>query len=113
MAFDGSAYDSLSAFPGPLFLRPATRERALASFPRFILLLKQSALVLSVQEAAEGPRVVFAHAAGRVEDRWVMLYPDFEKCKRIAVAMSLPLFRTEPVTAVLARIAAQVSVEYP
>lgn len=113
MAFDGSAYDSLSALPGPVWLRPASRQHALASFPRFIYLLKRSALVISVPECAEGPRVVRAYAAGRVEDRWVMLYPDFEKCKRVAASVSVPLFRTEPVTDTLARIQALVSVEYP
>lgn len=113
MAFDGSAYDSLSALPGPRFLRPATREQALASFPRFIYLLKKGQLSVSKPEPAEGPRVVRAFSPGKAEDRWVMLFEDFERCVKVAGQVIVPLFVTEPVTASLARIAVLVSVEYP
>lgn len=113
MAFDGSAYDSLSALPGPRFLRPATRDQALASFPRLIYLLKKGQLSVSKPEAAEGPRIVRASSPGRVEDTWVMLFSDFERCVKVAGQVIVPLFATEPVTDSIARIRALVSVEYP
>lgn len=113
MAFDGSAYDGLTGLPGPRQLRPATHDVALASFPLFILRLRQNALSISVPCAVEGPRVLRASVPGRVGESWTMLYSDFEKCKDIAALVSVPLFATDTEGAILARIAARVSVEFP
>ncbi len=116
MAFDGSAYDGLSGLPGPRQLRPATHDVALASYPLFILRLLQDALSISSPVAVEGPRVLRASSArdrkGRAEI-WMMLYSDFEKCKKVAGLISVPLFPTDTEADILARISARVAVEFP
>lgn len=113
MAFDGSAYDGLTGLPGPRLLRPATREVALASFPLFILRLKQGLLEVSAPAAAEGPRVLVAFRPGLLRERWKMLYSDFEKCKRVAALVATPLFATDTDSVILSRIAAYLAVEFP
>ncbi len=113
MAFDGSVYDSISGLPGPRQLRPATREVALASYPLFVLRLKKNALKVSVPDVVEGPRILRASVPGRPSETWVMLYSDFEKCKRVASAVSVPLFATDSESDVLARISARIAVEFP
>lgn len=113
MAFDGSAYDGLTGRPGPRQLRPATHNVALASYPLFILRLKQNALSVSVPDAVEGPRVLRASSPGRTGESWTMLYSDFEKCRRVAALVAVPLFATDSEGSILARIAARVAVEFP
>ena len=112
MAFDGSAYDGLTGEPLNRFLRPATPEYARLRYPLFVLRLKQNALEIEVQDLADGPKVVRAHRPGRPEERWVMLWSDFERCKRVAAGFSNP-FVTLDEQAVLARIAPYVAVEFP
>ncbi len=112
MAFDGSAYDGLTGEPSNRLLRPATGPQARARYPLFVLRLKQDLLQIEVQDVAEGPKVVRASRPGRAGERWVMLWTDFEKCKRVAAAFSNP-FRTLDEAAVLARIVPYLAVEFP
>jgi len=112
LAFDGSVYDTLSGLPGPRQLRPATREVALASYPLFVLRLKKNALRVSVPDAVEGPRILRASVPGRPSETWTMLYSDFEKCKKVAALVSVPLFVTESESDILSRIAARIAVEF-
>jgi hypothetical protein len=113
LAFDGSAYDGLSGQPGPRLLRPATHAVALASFPLFVLRLRQDVLQVSVPDAVDGPKILRATRPGFPGERWTMLFSDFEKCKRVAELVSTSLFVTESEDAVLARIAVYVAVEFP
>lgn len=113
MAFDGSAYDGLTGLPGPRLLRPATREVALASFPLFVLRLKQGLLEVSAPDSVGGPKVLVAFRPGLLRERWRMLYSDFEKCKRVAALVATPLFATDSEPDILARIAAYLAVEFP
>ncbi len=84
----------------------------MASFPLFVLRLKQGLLEISAPAAAEGPRVVRAFRPGLLRERWTMLYSDFEKCKKVAALVATPLFVTDTEPVLLARIAAYLAVEF-
>ena len=75
-------------------LRPATLCYALKNYPKVIIWLYQGVLDVDYAPSADGNDVVYVSGQGSNKGtyHWSMVLSDFNKCKKIANEITIPLF---------------------
>ena len=79
-------------FSDGMRLRPATLCYALKNYPKVIVWLYQGILNVNYVPSADGNDIVSVSGPNRGIEHWTMVLSDFEKCKKIANEITIPLF---------------------
>lgn len=107
---DGTANDR---FANDRLFRPAALNRVLEEYPNIVILLAKAAARVTFQKSADGVKYVVVLALSDPQTKYQLRVDDYSRCVDVARKMGqFPIFPTEPISNIISRIQALLSVEF-